>query len=135
MELAPTLEDPSRDAFRVVSDDEWAEAVSQERVRGGDDRTFMTHILPSVMPGEGQKVDIMAFFAIPATLAYEIAAVVAGVVAADVVDNIIDRKFPEPRPPRGAIPQRTGAPADFQVAALPPIPLLRSLSPHRGVPG
>jgi hypothetical protein len=128
--------DLAGDGFRVISEDEWMDALASGRVRGADERAMMTHILSSVGPNkDGEKVDIMAFFAIPATLAYEVAAVVVGVVAADVVDNIIDRKFPEPR--RALLPSVAigDSPPDFQVAALPPIPPTRSLSPHRGVAG
>jgi hypothetical protein len=38
----------------------------------------------------------------------------------------------------GLVPSLAGvgcSPADFQVALLPPIPAMRSLSPHRGIPG
>ncbi|WFU76645.1 hypothetical protein [Bradyrhizobium sp. CB2312] len=107
--------------LRVLSEEEWSAAIAANRVRGSDQRSLMTHIIPSVGPGSTEKIDVVFFFAIPATLAYEVIAVVAGVVAGDIVGNKSKERF---LPSNG-----------FSVVTLPPIPVTKSLAPHRGTPG
>lgn len=124
-----------------IADIAWRKLVSGGKIKGADERAFKSNLITTVRLEAGSAASVVAL----GPVAAEVVAVVAGVVAADIIDNIIDRKYPEPGPtepgpaePGPAEPGLT-APAPSGPGKLgatggptAPIPPHAILKPHRG---